>query len=67
MPEGDESDHDENGLTLKEERELKWRDENEADELAGMDKNAMREFYKVRRPALALSRTLGFVHSLMPR
>ncbi|GAA5857132.1 hypothetical protein JCM9279_006020 [Rhodotorula babjevae] len=46
VPEGDESDHDENGLTLKEERELKWRDENEADELAGMDKNAMREFYK---------------------
>ncbi|BGP42286.1 hypothetical protein JCM10449v2_006291 [Rhodotorula kratochvilovae] len=46
VEEGEESEHDENGLTLKEERELKWRDENEASELAGMDKNAMREFYK---------------------
>ncbi|POY72333.1 hypothetical protein BMF94_4635 [Rhodotorula taiwanensis] len=41
-----ESDHDENGLTMKEERELKWKEENEASELQGMDKNAMREFYK---------------------
>lgn len=43
-----ESDHDENGLTLKEERELKWKEENEASEMDGMDKNAMREYYKVR-------------------
>ncbi|BGP57150.1 hypothetical protein JCM8202_005412 [Rhodotorula sphaerocarpa] len=41
-----ESDHDENGLTLKEERELKWKEENEASEMDGMDKNAMREYYK---------------------
>lgn len=32
---------------MKEERELRWKEENEASELAGMDKNAMREFYKV--------------------
>ena len=43
-----ESDHDENGLTMKEERELKWKEENEASEMQGMDKVAMREFYKVR-------------------
>ncbi|KWU45864.1 hypothetical protein RHOSPDRAFT_32337 [Rhodotorula sp. JG-1b] len=41
-----ESDHDENGLTMKEERELKWKEENEASEMQGMDKVAMREFYK---------------------
>ncbi|GAA5869161.1 hypothetical protein JCM3774_003968 [Rhodotorula dairenensis] len=41
-----ESDHDENGLTMKEERELKWKEENEASEMQGMDKLAMREFYK---------------------
>jgi hypothetical protein len=50
-----ESDHDENGLTMKEERELKWKEENEASEMQGMDKVAMREFYKVRR----LARTAG--------
>ncbi|GAA5991759.1 hypothetical protein JCM10908_001126 [Rhodotorula pacifica] len=41
-----ESDHDENGLTMKEERELRWKEENEASEMQGMDKVAMREFYK---------------------
>lgn len=48
VEEREPQDTDENGLTMKEERELKWKEENEASELAGMDKNAMREFYKVR-------------------
>ncbi|GJN92375.1 hypothetical protein Rhopal_005405-T1 [Rhodotorula paludigena] len=46
VEEREPQDTDENGLTMKEERELKWKEENEASELAGMDKNAMREFYK---------------------
>ncbi|GAA5870087.1 hypothetical protein JCM1840_003577 [Sporobolomyces johnsonii] len=43
--ESKEADVDENGLTMKEERELKWKEENEASE-AGLDKVAMREYYK---------------------
>ena len=42
-----EADVDENGLTMKEERELKWAQENEELETAGMDKVAMRAYYKV--------------------
>jgi len=42
-----EADVDEDGLTMKEERELKWAEENEESELAGMDKVAMRAYYKV--------------------
>lgn len=38
---------DENGLTLKEERELKWAEENEAQEALGLDKVQMRQYYKV--------------------
>ncbi|GEM10464.1 F-box domain, cyclin-like domain containing protein [Rhodotorula toruloides] len=45
----EEADVDENGLTLKEERELKWKEENEGNEMAGMDKVAMREYYKSLR------------------
>lgn len=41
-----EADVDENGLTMKEERELKWAQENEELETAGMDKVAMRAYYK---------------------
>lgn len=41
-----EADVDENGLTMKEERELKWAQENEEGETAGMDKVAMRAYYK---------------------
>lgn len=53
----EETEVDENGLTMKEERELKWKEENEASEMAGMDKVAMREYYKVRspRPSSSLS------------
>ncbi|GAA5850342.1 hypothetical protein JCM3766R1_004317 [Sporobolomyces carnicolor] len=40
------ADTDENGLTMKEERELKWAQENEESEMAGMDKVAMRAYYK---------------------
>lgn len=39
---------------MKEERELKWKEENEASELQGMDKNAMREFYKVSFHAMKM-------------
>lgn len=42
-----EADLDEDGLTMKEERELKWAEENQ-EELEGMDKVAMRAYYKVR-------------------
>ncbi|BGP10218.1 hypothetical protein JCM10049v2_006101 [Rhodotorula toruloides] len=45
----EETEVDENGLTMKEERELKWKEENEASEMAGMDKVAMREYYKSLR------------------
>lgn len=45
-----EADVDENGLTMKEERELKWAQENEEEEMAGVDKVAMRAYYKVRAP-----------------
>jgi len=41
-----EADVDEDGLTMKEERELKWAEENQ-EELEGMDKVAMRAYYKV--------------------
>ncbi|GAA5859728.1 hypothetical protein JCM5353_008322 [Sporobolomyces roseus] len=40
-----EADVDEDGLTMKEERELKWAEENQ-EELEGMDKVAMRAYYK---------------------
>ncbi|KAK4047859.1 hypothetical protein OIO90_006020 [Microbotryomycetes sp. JL221] len=43
--ESHESDHDENGLTMKEERELKWKQENEANAVFA-DKNEMRQYYK---------------------
>ncbi|GAA5824855.1 hypothetical protein JCM10212_005323, partial [Sporobolomyces blumeae] len=43
--ESKEADTDENGLTMKEERELRWKEENDAAE-AGMDKVAMRAYYK---------------------
>jgi hypothetical protein len=47
LEEQEPADRDEDGLTMKEERELKWAEENE--EANGpIDKNAMREFYKVR-------------------
>ncbi|BGP34203.1 hypothetical protein JCM10296v2_006018 [Rhodotorula toruloides] len=45
----EEAEVDENGLTMKEERELKWKEENEANEMAGLDKVAMREYYKSLR------------------
>lgn len=41
-------ERDEDGLTMKEERELKWVEENEEAEMAGMDKGQMRAYYKVR-------------------
>ncbi|GAA5823749.1 hypothetical protein JCM11251_003279 [Rhodosporidiobolus azoricus] len=41
----DGTDTDENGLTMREERELKWKEENEA-QYGPVDKVAMREFYK---------------------
>ncbi|GAA5926247.1 uncharacterized protein JCM15063_000225 [Sporobolomyces koalae] len=44
--ESKEADVDEDGLTMKEERELKWAQENEENEFAGMDKVAMRAYYK---------------------
>ncbi|KAK4050775.1 hypothetical protein OIV83_003196 [Microbotryomycetes sp. JL201] len=44
--ESHESDHDENGLTMKEERELKWKEENEQAEALFADKNEMRQYYK---------------------
>ncbi|GAA6024407.1 hypothetical protein JCM11491_003543 [Sporobolomyces phaffii] len=44
--ESKEADVDENGLTMKEERELKWQHENDEEELAGVDKVAMRAYYK---------------------
>ncbi|GAA6013551.1 hypothetical protein JCM10207_004772 [Rhodosporidiobolus poonsookiae] len=46
LAEREPTDRDENGLTMKEERELKWAQENEESEFAGMDKNQMREYYK---------------------
>ncbi|GAA5889257.1 hypothetical protein JCM6882_000689 [Rhodosporidiobolus microsporus] len=42
----DGTDTDENGLTMREERELKWKEENEAQLVGAVDKVAMREFYK---------------------
>lgn len=44
-PEGD--DRDEDGLTMKEERELKWKEEKEGQEAEKVDKVAMRAYYKV--------------------
>lgn len=40
------SDEDENGLTMKEEREAKWREENELAEDEAGDKGVMRAYYK---------------------
>ncbi|GAA5981091.1 hypothetical protein JCM11641_001450 [Rhodosporidiobolus odoratus] len=43
--EEEEAETDENGLTMKEERELKWKEENE-EQFGPVDKVAMREYYK---------------------
>lgn len=44
----EESEFDENGLTMKEERELKWREENE-DANRPLSKNEAREMYKLMK------------------
>ncbi|SGY62211.1 BQ5605_C007g04665 [Microbotryum silenes-dioicae] len=44
-------DTDENGLTMQEERELKWAEENEANDSQFADKNEMRAYYKSLRNA----------------
>ncbi|SCV71575.1 BQ2448_3163 [Microbotryum intermedium] len=45
------SETDENGLTMQEERELKWAEENEANDAQFADKNEMRAYYKSLRNA----------------
>ena len=53
----------EEGMTMKEEREERWREENEGLAREGEDKGAMREYYKVRSscmPSLSRSFTQPF-------
>lgn len=44
---------DEEGVTMREEREAKWKEENEGREMEAGDKVAMRQYYKVRRVSFA--------------
>lgn len=48
------SDEDDEGRTMKEEREEKWREENELAEEEAGDKGVMRKYYKVRSSSFLL-------------